>query len=70
MEHYWSEILTAAVSISISYGVIKAKISEIERKVEKHDKDHDLLVRIDEKVNSIIETQKKLEEQHIKAKKK
>ena len=66
MENYWSEILTTIVSISVSYGVIKTKIHDIEEKMERFDKDHDLLVRIDEKINGIIETQKKLEEQRVK----
>lgn len=69
MESLWPEIITALVSISVSYGVIKTKISAMEQKIEKFDKDHDLLVRIDEKINGIIETQKKLEEQQIKTKK-
>ena len=69
MEQYLSEILTAIVSISVSYGVIKTKIRTIEDKMERFDRDHDLLVRIDEKINGIIENQKKLEEQQIKTKK-
>ena len=35
MENYWSEILTAIVSISVSYGVIKTKIHDIEEKMER-----------------------------------
>lgn len=66
MEAYWSEILTAIISISVSYGVIKTKVANMERKIERFDKDHDLLVRIDEKVSAIIETQRKLEEKHRK----
>lgn len=69
MEGLWPEIITALVSISVSYGVIKTKISAMEKKIERFDADHDLLVRIDEKINGIIETQKKLEEQQIKTKK-
>lgn len=69
MEQYLSELITAIVSISVSYGVIKTKVANMERKIERFDKDHDLLVRIDEKINGIIENQKKLEEQQIKTKK-
>lgn len=69
MESLWPEIITALVSISVSYGVIKTKINAMEKKIERFDADHDLLVRIDEKINGIIENQKKLEEQQIKNKK-
>lgn len=58
MEQLWAEILTAIVSVSISYGVIKAKIAEIERKVEKHDKDHDLLVELNTKVDMLLKEQR------------
>jgi hypothetical protein len=54
MEQLWAEIITALVSISVSYGVIKTKVAEIERKVEKHDKDHDLLVELNTKVDMLL----------------
>lgn len=54
MEQLWAEITTALVSISVSYGVIKTKVAEIERKVEKHDKDHDLLVELNTKVDMLL----------------
>lgn len=54
MEQLWPEIITALVSVSVSYGVIKAKVAEIERKVEKHDKDHDLLVELNTKVDMLL----------------
>lgn len=54
MEQLWAEIITALVSISVSYGVIKTKVTEIERKVEKHDKDHDLLVELNTKVDMLL----------------
>lgn len=50
----WSEVITAIVSIGVSYGVIKAKVAEIERKVEKFDKDHDLLVEIRTKLDLLL----------------
>ena len=46
MENLWPEIITALVSISVSYGVIKTKISAMEKKIERFDADHDLLVEI------------------------
>lgn len=60
MEQIWAEVLTAIVSVSISYGVIKAKIAEIERKVEKHDKDHDLLVELNTKVDMLLKEQREI----------
>lgn len=54
MEQLWPEIITALVSVSVSYGVIKAKVAEIEHKVEKHDKDHDLLVELNTKVDMLL----------------
>lgn len=54
MEQLWAEIITALVSIGVSYGVIKTKVAEIERKVEKHDKDHDLLVELNTKVDMLL----------------
>ena len=59
MDQFLGEILTAVVSISVSYGVIKAKIAEIERKVEKHDKDHDLLVELNTKVDMLLKQRSK-----------
>ena len=50
----WSEVITVIVSIGVSYGVIKAKVAEIERKVEKFDKDHDLLVEIRTKLDLLL----------------
>lgn len=59
MEQFWAEALTAIISISISYGVIKTKIADIERKVEKHDKDHDLLVELNTKVDMLLKQRSK-----------
>jgi hypothetical protein len=54
----WSEVITAIVSIGVSYGVIKAKIAEIERRVEKFDKDHDLLVSLNTKIDMLLNKQR------------
>ena len=59
MEQFWAEALTAIISISVSYGVIKTKVAEIERKVEKHDKDHDLLVELNTKVDMLLKQRSK-----------
>ena len=59
MEQFWAEALTAVISISVSYGVIKTKVAEIERKVEKHDKDHDLLVELNTKVDMLLKQRSK-----------
>lgn len=59
MEQYLSEILTAIVSISVSYGVIKTKIHAIEEKMERFDKDHDLLVELNTKIDMLLKRSKK-----------
>ena len=58
MEHFLAEIITALVSISVSYGVIKTKVAEIERKVERFDKDHDLLVSLNTKIDMLLNKQR------------
>lgn len=54
----WTEIITAFVSalisIGVSYGVMKAKIHYMEEKLEKFDKDHDLLVEIKTKIDLLV----------------
>lgn len=54
----WTEIVTAFVSalisICVSYGVMKAKIHYMEEKLEKFDKDHDLLVEIKTKIDLLV----------------
>lgn len=54
MQAYWSEILTAIISISVSYGVIKTKVANMERKIERFDKDHDLLVELNTKIDMLL----------------
>lgn len=54
MESLWPEIITALVSISVSYGVIKTKINAMEKKIERFDADHDLLVEIKTKIDLLV----------------
>ena len=57
MEAYLSEILTAIISISVSYGVVKTKISQIETELNTFRKDHDLLVELNTKMDMLLEQQ-------------
>lgn len=59
MEQFWAEIITALVSVAMSYGVIKAKITELERRIEKFDKDHDLLVALNTKIDMLLKGQQR-----------
>lgn len=54
MEGLWLEILTALVSIAVSYGVIKTKVNAMEQKIERFDKDHDLLVELNTKIDMLL----------------
>lgn len=58
MEQLLPEVITAAVSISISYGVIKQKIKDMEEKIERFDKDHDLLVELNTKIDMLLKNQR------------
>lgn len=60
MEQYASEIVTALVSIGVSYGAMRAEIHNLKQKVDKYDADHDLIIRVDTKVDSISETLQEL----------
>lgn len=59
MEAYLSEVLTAIISISVSYGVIKTKIHTIEDKMERFDRDHDLLVELNTKIDMLLKQRSK-----------
>lgn len=54
----WTEIVTAVVSVLasvfISYGAMKAKLRYMDEKLEKFDKDHDLLVEIKTKIDLLV----------------
>lgn len=54
MEQFLSEALTALISIGVSYGVVKTKIHYMEQKLERYDKDHDLLVEIKTKLDLLL----------------
>lgn len=54
MEAYLSEILTAIISISVSYGVMKTELHYMKEKLEQYDKDHDLLVEIKTKIDLLL----------------
>lgn len=58
MEQYLSEIITALVSVAVSYGAMKTKIRQLEQKVERFDKDHDLLVELNTKIDMILKNQR------------
>lgn len=67
MENYWSEIITFLVTLGSSWGVISTKvknqekeIEELKGQVEEMRKDHDLLIRVDTKVDTINDSIKEL----------
>ncbi len=60
MEQYLSEIVTALISIGVSYGAMRAEVHNLKQKVDKYDADHDLIIRVDTKVDSISETLQEL----------
>ncbi len=51
-------VITILISVGISYGIMKAKMNYMEQKIEKHDKDHDLLVEVNTKVDMLLERSK------------
>ena len=58
MEQYLSEIITAIVSVAVSYGAMKVEIRNLKQKVEKYDADHDLLVELNTKIDMILKNQR------------
>lgn len=67
MENYWSEILTFLVTLGSSWGVMQNKIAtqqkqiqEIKDQLSEYQKDHDLLIRVDTKVDGINDSLKEL----------
>ncbi len=58
MEQYFSEIITALVSVAVSYGAMKAEIRNMKQKIERYDKDHDLLVELNTKIDMILKNQR------------
>lgn len=59
MESYLAEILTAIVSISVSYGVVKTKINQIESELDTFRRDHDLLVELNTKMDMLLKQRSK-----------
>ena len=67
MENYWSEIITFLVTLGSSWGVMQNKIAtqqkqiqEIKEQWSEYQKDHDLLIRVDTKVDGINDSIKEL----------
>lgn len=67
MENYWSEIITFFVTLGSSWGVMrteiknqKQEIQEIKDQLAEYQKDHDLLIRVDTKVDGINDSIKEL----------
>lgn len=58
MEQYLSEVITALVSVGVSYGAMKAEIHNMKQKIERYDKDHDLLVELNTKIDMILKNQR------------
>ena len=54
MNAYLSEILTAIVSIAVSYGVVTTKIKQMEQEMETFRRDHDLLVELNTKMDMLL----------------
>lgn len=67
MEKYWSEIITFLLTAGSCYGIITTKIKDQEKEIEELKgeieemrKDHDLLIRVDTKVDGITDTLKEM----------
>ena len=58
MEAYLSEIVTALISIGISYGAMRTEIHNMKQKIERYDADHDLLVELNTKIDMILKNQR------------
>lgn len=59
MESYLVEILTAIISVSVSYGVVKTKINQIESELDTFRRDHDLLVELNTKMDMLLKQRSK-----------
>lgn len=67
MENYISEIITFLITLGTSWGVMQQKIKqqdqeiqEIKDQLTEYQKDHDLLIRVDTKVDGINDSLKEL----------
>lgn len=69
MEGYWSEIITFLVTLGSSWGMLTTKvknqekvIDELKGKIEEFSKDHDLIIRLDTKMDVLGENLNELKE--------
>lgn len=67
LEQHLFEIISALVSIGVSWGIITTKIKNQEREIEEvkaqikeMQEDHDLVIRIDTKVDGLADSIKEL----------
>lgn len=67
MEAYWSEIVTFLITAGSSWGMITTKLKEQDKEIQElkgqlkeMQEDHDLVIRIDTKVDSLAESIKEL----------
>ena len=60
MEQLLPEIITASVSVAVSYGVMRTEIKNLKQKMEKYENDHDLVIRIDAKIDGLADSIKEL----------
>lgn len=67
MDTYWSEIVTFLVTAGSSWGMITTKlkdqgreIEELKGQIKEMREDHDLVIRIDTKVDNLAESIKEL----------
>ena len=57
-----TSILGFVASVATAWGMLQQKIKQLETRMEPLEKDRELLIRIDEKVSTLIANQQKLEE--------
>lgn len=69
MEGYWSEIATFLLTAGSSWGMVNTKlknqekvIDELKGKIEEFSKDHDLIIRLDTKMDVLGENLNELKE--------
>lgn len=67
LEQHLFEIISALISIGVSWGIITTKVKNQERELEEvkgqikeMQEDHDLVIRIDTKVDGLAESIKEL----------
>ena len=57
-----TSIVGFVASVATAWGMLQQKIKQLESRMEPLEKDRELLIRIDEKVSTLIANQQKLEE--------